>query len=324
MGERLKVELSDRDWDLLRDLFESRVMTLRHVARLYFPGLKDMPKKRVQKLKAAGLVAERERTHVSQPSVLQLTKKAYEVLRKKRKLEEYPQIGFENRGKLSELKLKHELEVMDVKAALKPAIDGTERFEVVQFSTWPFLYEFKACDPRGMLVPTQPDAFIRVHETLLEGGVEEHYFFLEVDRSEEGQLVLAERAHCYGDFYRNGGFAARFGGTIETKKDYGFRVLITCKTEERRNNLAERLLLNTPPVHSQVWITTTAQLTENPLGPIWIRPVDYRDVTKDTPFDPYKERERIYRRQTEREDLVDRLIPKYALFGPDEAPPAPA
>jgi predicted transcriptional regulator len=67
------LQLQPRDFDLLRGLFESRVMTTGHVAVLYFDGRKESAKKRLQKLKAAGLVGERKR-HVNQPSVLFLTR----------------------------------------------------------------------------------------------------------------------------------------------------------------------------------------------------------------------------------------------------------
>jgi len=54
-GAHLGVQLQPRDFELLRGLFESRVMTLAHVSALYFDGKREMAKKRVQKLKAAGL-----------------------------------------------------------------------------------------------------------------------------------------------------------------------------------------------------------------------------------------------------------------------------
>lgn len=50
------VELQDRDLLLLRGLFESRVMTLAHLATFYFHNSIEAATKRVQKLKAAGLL----------------------------------------------------------------------------------------------------------------------------------------------------------------------------------------------------------------------------------------------------------------------------
>lgn len=86
------------------------------------------------------------------------------------------------------------------------------------------------------------------------------------------------------------------------------------KNAERRNNAAEQLLQLTPPILTQVWLTTFAEATTDPLGPIWIRPLDYREATKNTPFDPKKLRDRIYRRQMERESLVAESIATRAIL----------
>ena len=85
-------ELQDRDLEILRALFESRVMTTFHIALMYFRGSGEAVKKRLQKLKAEGLVGERER-RVNEPSLLFLTPKAIEMLRKNGKLADYPQIS---------------------------------------------------------------------------------------------------------------------------------------------------------------------------------------------------------------------------------------
>ena len=55
------VQLQERDVSLLRDLVESRVLTLDHIRTLFFADTKDMAKKRVQRLKAAGFLTERPR-----------------------------------------------------------------------------------------------------------------------------------------------------------------------------------------------------------------------------------------------------------------------
>jgi len=55
------IDLQGRDLALLRGLFECRVMTPGHAAKLYFDGKPEATKKRLQKLKAAGLIGERPR-----------------------------------------------------------------------------------------------------------------------------------------------------------------------------------------------------------------------------------------------------------------------
>src|SRR4051812_13098621 len=70
------VDLQERDFDILAGLFECRVMTLAHVTDLYFDGKSEAAKKRVQKLKAAGLLRERKR-RIGDPSVLHIGMKAF-------------------------------------------------------------------------------------------------------------------------------------------------------------------------------------------------------------------------------------------------------
>ncbi len=125
---------------------------------------------------------------------------------------------------------------MDVKAAFCSAIRGSGRFTVAEFSTWPLLYQFEAFRPghSSAEVIVKPDGFIRIHEKETDGGLSEHTFFLEVDRSSETQDTLVARAGCYLDYYKSGGFAVRNGGTRADFKDYPFRVLMVFKTAEDR------------------------------------------------------------------------------------------
>jgi hypothetical protein len=78
--------------------------------------------------------------------------------------------------------------------------------------------------------------------------------------------------------------------------------------------MAERLLQNTPPIRSLVWLTTFAEVITDPLGAIWMRPRDYREITKGTAYDPSRLRTGAYRRQPEREALVAGELTKLRLF----------
>ena len=305
---------------LLRGLFESRIMITEHMATLFFNGSREAAKKRLQKLKAAGFIGERKRK-AYEPAVLSLTSKAFLVLRAQGILAQYPQLSspaLEKRARVSELTMRHELEVMDVKTAFHSAIKKTTRFSIAEFSTWPLLHQFEAFRSGygGTEVLVKPDGFIRIHEKETDGGVSEHALFLELDRSSQTQDTLAERAGCYLDFYRNGGFAVRNGGVRSAYKEYPFRVLFIFKNAERRNNMAERLLQNNPPIFTQVVQSTFDEVIANPLGAIWTCPRDYREAVKGTPFDTERRREKtvVYKRQTEREILVDRNVKKFPLL----------
>jgi Replication-relaxation len=304
-----------RDFEILRGLFESRVMTAAHIATLYFDGKKEAAKKRLQKIKTAGLIAERKR-RVNEKSVLFLTRQGYALLQKQDLLSAFPKLSpsvFEKRASVSELTLRHELEVMDVKVAFHSALENSRTFAIAEFSTWPRLNEFKA--RRGSVgeeVLVKPDGFIRIEEKEKDGGLSEHTFFLEVDRSSETQETLINRAGCYLDYYKSGGFALRNGAARSAFKEFPFRVLIVLKNAERRNNTAERLLQNSPRILTLAYLSTADEVRADPLGGIWIRPIDYREAIKETSF--VNENNRGYRRQVSREAWIESKAVKTSLL----------
>jgi len=106
----------------------------------------------------------------------------------------------------------------------------------------------------------------------------------------------------------------RHGFTHEDYKDCPFRVLMVLPNEERRNNMAERLLQNEPSAVTMVWLTTFSEITADPLGTIWMRPLEYRDITKGTQYDPSRPRTGAYRREPAREGLVVARLKKLRLF----------
>ncbi len=314
------LEIQERDFALLLGLYECRVMALRHVCELYFEGRMEAAKKRLQKLKAGGYVRERPRL-IGEPSVLHLSKKAFIKLQRSGRLERFPTMAIaamEKRSQVSDLTLRHELEVMDVRTAFLKAVDRQEGISATEFSTWPALHQFSAEHVSPLVgrreLVTKPDGFIRLREE--EGSeVFERMFFLEVDRSTEAQHLIAQKAACYLDFYQKGGMAERFGAPREEFRRFPFRVLMVFLNEERRNNAAERLLQNSPPILTQVWLTTFPEIMSGPLSAIWMRPKDYLSITQGTPFDPERRRNLPgYRRQVERETRVASLLEKKRLM----------
>jgi len=316
------ISIQDRDVALLKGLFESRVMTAEHAAVLHFGGSKEAAKKRLQKLKAAGVISDRKR-RVNEPAVLFLARKGLDLLREHGVLAEYPSFAMpalDKRARVSDITLRHELEVMDVKAAFHKSIRKAEGFSIAEFSTWPLLYQFEAVRHDHGEIVVKPDGFIRIHEKEADGGLSEHTFFLEVDRSSETLNTLVSKATCYLDYYKSGGFAAKNGAPRSAYKDYPFRVLMVFKTAERRNNTAERLLQNTPPIFTQVCLSTLEEATSDPLGAVWIRPLDYREAVKGTPFDSELKREQWgYQRQTARDILIEQKLTRRTLFAAETA-----
>ena len=287
------IYFQERDLTILQELFECRVMSSAHIAALYFNGSIEAANRRLHKLKTEGLIGERKR-HVNEPSILFLTQKALAVLREKGKLANYshiPKSSLAKRAQVSDLTIQHELEVMDVKAALYAGIRNAEGFSIAEFSTWPLLYQFEVSQP-GSGVPKliKPDGFIRIQKKESDTEILEHAYFLELDRSSKVQSKLVASGSAYLRYYTSGGFAERHGAPRSAGKDYPFRVLMVFQNAERRNNTAEELLRVNPPIYTQVWLTTLAEIKADPLGTIWIWPGSYREATQETPFDPMQPR----------------------------------
>lgn len=318
---RRSVEVQERDVSLLRDLFVSRLMTLAHVAALHFHGRTEAAKKRVQKLKAAGLIGERPR-RARDPGILFLAKAGFDLLHDHGQLLEFPSLSwpaFERRSRVSELTLRHELAVMDVKSALAPAIGKTSGTSLIEFSTWPILHQFDVRLPgRGHATETRvkPDGLIRVEERTGNTEVYEHAFYLEVDRGTETLDTLGHRALCYREHYASGGYAVACGASRTAYDDYPFRVLMVFPSEVRRNNVTEQLLSCTPPIETQVWLAVMGDVATDPLGAIWIRPRDYRESMGVRASEVVRHaRIGTHRRQPGREAQVRELVVHKRLFG---------
>jgi hypothetical protein len=293
-------------------------MTRNHAALLYFDGRKEAAKKRIQKLKAASLVTDRRRPY--RPSVLSLSKRGFQTLKKAGYLPDIPELIWANvqrRTRLAASALAHQLLVMDVKASLSHALARDSRHELVEFNAWPLFCQFTAIAPRGTTernrrITIKPDGLLCVHETAAN---QKHIFFLEVDRSAESQDILTLHAQCYHDYFRHGGFAESCGARRDEYKKFPFRVLMVCQNAERRNNTAEKLLILAKPILRQVWLTTIDEVRTNPLAAIWVTPHAYRTATSGTEYDVTRIREqRRYRRSLEREKMIEASVVKRVLL----------
>jgi len=268
----LKISIQARDLELLGLLLHTRILTLFHASILVFGGKKEAAKKRIQKLKAGGLILERRRKAYEQ-GVLFLSKKGFECLKIHGALPaECPNIrSFSKRGQISELTLRHELEVLDVKTAFHREIARHDNLSIAEFSTWPRLYEFTVRDEekRTGSKTVQPDGFIRIHERDAEGALWEHMFFLEVDRSTEKLFTFIGKIDCYSLFYRQGGMAERLGQRKEEYKNFPFRVLMLCKTDERVQTIARGIAETSKANNRQVLVSRTELACQNPFELIW-------------------------------------------------------
>src|SRR5438128_643172 len=85
------LELQDRDIEIFLGLFESRLMTLEHLTRLYFNNRSEAAKKRVQLLKSGRYLGERGRK-LYEPSILYLAERAFTALLERGALQECPRL----------------------------------------------------------------------------------------------------------------------------------------------------------------------------------------------------------------------------------------
>jgi protein involved in plasmid replication-relaxation len=282
MQKKVSIVLMPRDRALLAALYECRVMTLQQAAGLHFDEHGAYTRKRVSKLKQAGLLRERPRRR-SEPSVLHLTAAGWELLQKEGQLDHYPPLSaavFRKRARVSDFTLQHELAIIDIKAAFVRALKSSDRFKLHSFCTWPRLLEFTTqARSSGIYlsqeVTVRPDGFIRIRE-VAEGSQYEICFYLEVDRSTESQETLVRKSVAYLEYYRSGRFAIREGGHPEEYRKFPFRLLIVCRSPERQYNILSNLLESDPPVFTHAWITTFSEIRADPMGKIWLRPVDIR------------------------------------------------
>jgi hypothetical protein len=257
-------------------------MTLANAAALHFGGSLEAAKKRTQRLKRAQYIHERPRSRNYDPSILFLARRGFEALRRGGQLAQYPAIGWESmerRAHVSSFTLQHELDVLSTKAAFVSALRGQPQHELMRFSTWPRLFAFntrqQTTDGYGRSVIMKPDGFLRIKTAGFDNKFpRQSSCFLELDRSTETQQNLRGRASGYLDFYRSGGFARQCGHPPEHFRQFPFRVLWIFRNAERRNNAAESFLRHHPPILTMAWLTTFDELVKNPLGNIWIRPVD--------------------------------------------------
>lgn len=237
-------------------------MTLRHIAAIYFAGHCEAAKKRVRKLAVHGYLFQRPRK-LGEPSIYGLSHTAFKVLQREGRLEGDLYRGWARhaeRFQVSRLTLEHELAVLDCTAAIVTAIQERPGLSRTEHSTWPQRLQFQAFDPENRRQTTvKPDGYV----SFRDAASKTMRFFVEVDRSTETLHSLVNRIIRYRSFYRQGGMARRLGYDPTLYREHPFRLLVVCKSEERRRLLAQRLGSLRPPIRGFVYITTLGELQAN-------------------------------------------------------------
>ena len=274
------ISVQPRDLDILCGLYESRIMTRAHLAALYFDDKPEATKKRVQALLRAGYLAERSR-QPNEPAILYLAKLGYDLIHERGLLSQFPQRNwrsFQKRVNVSDVTIRHELAVQNIKASFASSIRQTEHLTLAEFSTWPKMYEFRTTRPvtengwtnhREVLM--KPDGFIRIHEQEPDGGLSEHVFFLELDRGTETIQTVVNKAIGYREYYRSGGFAKRCGMDEKEYRLCPFRVLVVCHSEIRLKNIHNIVSNKNLLIKSQICLVTKISITGNTILTICVK-----------------------------------------------------
>jgi len=287
------VMLQPRDIALLEDVFDSRFITIPHAAALHFSELTSAERtanRRLQAMAEVGLL-KRDDGHFGFAALpdgrrkeikalYRFTKGAFDVLVSRGLLpteagDEWESSMRKRFGNWTATTIDHEIGMLDIKAALKVAIERHAHLKVVEFGVWPRFYEFQV--PKGGRIATQqPDGFVHVVEHRPgRDDVSHHYFYIEFDRGREQQDTLVEKAEGYKHHFKGGNFARSLGFPHAHRNEHPFRVLFVFDQKDshaRRDNIAERL--SEAGIGTQTPLTTLGELVADPLGAIWITPRD--------------------------------------------------
>lgn len=271
------VVITARDVRILRDLFDSRILTARQLADIHFGGSQGAAKQRLWALKRAGYLVARFGVTMAMPEPIRITKLGFDHLRQAGHLDDYPRLTWltmSKRLKVSDLTLAHEIDVGTFKAALHRSARQHADVAIKMIVTWPRLLRFRVRPPhRTQPVSVSPDGFARFTQTRGD-AVHQTDVFIEVDRSTETIGRIVERMQAYAAYFSTGAYAKRQGVTGAEPRDYPFRVLWTFKTKARRESFLRACREHERPILKMAWAGLFSDVVRDPLQSYWQRPVD--------------------------------------------------
>ena len=161
---------------------------------------------------------------------------------------------------MSDLTLQHELSVIDCKAVIFAAIQKHPKLSIAEFSTCPLLFQFRTFHPAtGERVLVKPDGFLRLVHLHPDDRVEQQ-FYLEVDRSTESQETLIAKLQCYQDHLKRQRQVLKLRGVASSFREFPPRVLVVCRTINRRENLTDRLIRSKLLIGNSASVITMEEL----------------------------------------------------------------
>lgn len=278
--------IQPRDLQVLRTLLDSRVAYARQISALHFSGKREATKKRLQTLKRSGFIAARRR-RPQEPAVLYLTRAGMRLLKDRGLLLNCSQslpTSLDRIPRTSASTIQRDLELLDIRISLVTAVRTQPTLPLSRFVTSHSVPPVKSPSLRsGGVTQVRPDAFIEIDERRPGGHTTRSRLFLQLDRRAESLEVLVSRADAYRTHFQSGDFARFLGEPPQRYRDFPFRVLYVFKSGERRDAFARLLLAQSPPILTQAWLTTFPELVSDPLGPIWLCPIDFRSLADNQP-----------------------------------------
>jgi DNA-binding Lrp family transcriptional regulator len=310
----LRVEIQERDFLVIEKLVNDfRFLTTEQIKSLFF-GSQTACKLRLQKLWTRGIL-KRVFAPVnlgSRRAIYCLTKKGVNLLLESGRMNKEDIRWRSKRNLVSHQMIWHELNVSEFKVSLilalareeglyiekekgNPVVDLLKVEELIRFFDGPSIrdYVFDSSSRRKVVI--RPD---------LSFTLKGKKFFVEVDRGTMSLKRFREKIRGYREYIKSGAFSERYGIT-------DFKLLTTAPSEERRNNLLEQVIEEGGV--ARCFLGVFDEVISNPLGDVWIRGKEYREMLNSL---PEKARERILkaRRKGERDKLVRNHVKMYSLL----------
>ena len=311
-GKFPRVNIQDRDLEIIKEVVKDSFLTTRQIQSLFFSSYSAV-QRRLQKLWDKGYL-KREYAPVqfgSSEALYCPTKKGIDLLIQ-RSVIGPDEIKWKSKyNRVKPEKKQHEIDVNEFKTALTTVVRRNNNANLLfcekGSSYWDYVKdpEPDSKDKREY-IPIRPDRFIGLKINGLS-----NYFFLEVDRGTMRLKEFARKLRGYREYYFSGGFFKKYGEPGYRKEDYSYRVLVTAPTEERRNNLVEQAI-NQGSLE-MCWFGLFREVIKDPLGKVWIRGKEYKEVLESL---NEWERERILRahRKLERDKIIKEGVNRRSIL----------
>ena len=107
------------------------------------------------------------------------------------------------------------------------------------------------------------------------------YGLWEVDRGTMPEREFRRKLKGYQQYYFSGGFLKKYGEPGRTIEDYPFRVFTVVPDVMRRNSLVQQARLIGS--NKMCWFAVLDDFLADPLGKVWVRGLEYRDLVMKLP-----------------------------------------